>query len=72
MCKYDEDRKLVRRAKEQKISTDEVYSQMGHHGVFVIFSSRKIVVDKLLPTEPIKKMNDCYRLFKIKCHVEIP
>lgn len=153
MCKDDEDRKLVRRAKEQKISTDELYSQMSHHGVFVILSSRKIAVDKILPTdytrqqleqifdigknyadmfplrvqnedtfrghilltfiscvilkmiqdkliktkynpksmfmnlrnqkckvydktilptEPTKKMNDCYRLFKIKCPVEIP
>lgn len=153
MCKDDEDRKLFRRAKEQKISTDEVYSQMGHHGVFVILSSRKIAVDKILPTyytrqqieqifdigknyadmlplrvqnedtfrghllltfisyvilkmiqdkllktkynpismfmnlrnqkckvydktilptEPTKKMNDCYKLFKIKCPVEIP
>lgn len=46
MRKDDEDRKLFRRAKEQKISTDEVYSQMGHHGVFVILSSCKIAVDK--------------------------
>lgn len=51
MCKDDEDRKLVRRAKEQKISTDELYSQMSHHGVFVILSSRKIAVDKILPTD---------------------
>ena len=153
MRKDDEDRKLFRRAKEQKISTDEVYSQMGRHGVFVILSSRKIAVNKILPTyytrqqieqifdigknyadmlplrvqnedtfrghllltfiscvilkmiqdkllktkynpismfmnlrnqkckvydktilptEPTKKMNDCYKLFKIKCPVEIP
>ena len=51
MRKDDEDRKLFRRAKEHKISTGEVYSQMGHHGVFVIFFlSRKIAVDKILPT----------------------
>ena len=46
MRKDDEDRKLFRRAKGHKISTDEVYTQMGYHGVFVIFLSRKIAVDK--------------------------
>lgn len=31
------------------------------------------VYDKtILPTKPTKKMNDCYRLLKIKCPVEIP
>jgi len=50
MRKDDEDRKLFGRAKDNKLTPAEVYDQMGHHGVFVILSSRRIATDKILPT----------------------
>ena len=50
MRKDDEDRKLFGRATENHFTQDEVYDQMEHHGVFIILSSRRIAVDKILPT----------------------
>lgn len=50
MRKDDEDRKLFQRAKDNKLTEKEVYEAMGHHGVFVILSSRKVAANKILPT----------------------
>ena len=50
MRKDDEDRKLFQRAKDNRLSEQEVYDKMEHHGIFVILSSRKIAVQKILPT----------------------
>lgn len=47
--KDDEDRKLFRRAKENNLSEDEVFDKMERHGLFVIISSRKVAVNKILP-----------------------
>ena len=42
--------------------------------MFMNFRNQKCKVynKPILPTEPTQKMNDCYRLFKIKCPIEIP
>jgi hypothetical protein len=50
MRKSDEDRKLFGRARDNKLAAEEVYEKMGQHGVFIILSSRRIAVDKILPT----------------------
>jgi Transposase len=48
--KGSETRKLFQRAKDKKLTDDEVFDQMERHGVFIILSSRRIAKDKILPT----------------------
>jgi transposase len=45
-----ESRKLFERAKGQKLSNAEVYDKMNSHGTFILASSQKIAIDKILPT----------------------
>ncbi len=42
--------------------------------VFSVFSRQAALVypDSLVTSEPVKKMNDIYKHFKIKCPEEIP
>jgi len=48
--KEDEDKKLFQRADDQKLTNDEVFDKLKHHGLFVIVSSRPMATDKILPT----------------------
>lgn len=48
-----------------KLSTSEVLSVLSHQGALVY-------PDSLITSEPVKKMNDIYKHFKIKCPEEIP
>ena len=48
--KEDEDKKLFQRAYDQKLTNEEVYDKLRHHGLFVIVSSRPMATDKILPT----------------------
>ena len=48
--KEDEDKKLFQKADEQKLSNDEVFDKIKHHGLFIIVSSRPIATDRILPT----------------------
>ena len=48
--KEDEDKKLFQRADDQKLTNEEVYDKLRHHGLFVIVSSRPMATDKILPT----------------------
>lgn len=56
---------LQDRLSKTKISTSEVFSVLSHQGALVY-------PDSLVTSEPVKKMNDIYNLFKIKCPEEIP
>ncbi|MCR5019863.1 transposase, partial [Ruminococcus sp.] len=48
--KEDEDKKLFQKADDQKLTNDEVFDKIKHHGLFVIVSSRPMATDKILPT----------------------
>lgn len=48
-----------------KLSTSEVFSVLSHQGALVY-------PDSLVTSEPVKKMNDIYKHFKVKCPEEIP
>ncbi|MFR2850473.1 MULTISPECIES: hypothetical protein [Hungatella] len=48
-----------------KLSTSEVFSILSHQGALVYPGT-------LITSEPIKKMKDIYKHFKIKCPEEIP
>lgn len=48
--KEDEDKKLFQKADDQKLTNDEVFDKIKHHGLFVIVSSRPMATDKVLPT----------------------
>lgn len=47
------------------ISVSEAFSVLSHQGALVY-------PDSLVTSEPVKKMNDIYKQFKIKCPEEIP
>ena len=48
--KEDEDKKLFQRADDQKLTNDEVFDKIKHHGLCVIVSSRPMATDKILTT----------------------
>lgn len=56
---------LQDRLLKTKLSTSEVFSVLSHQGILVY-------PDSLITSEPVKKMNDIYKHFKIKCPEEIP
>lgn len=45
----DEDRKVMERASDKKMSTSSVFDAMGKHGYFMLISSRRIAPEKVLP-----------------------
>ena len=45
-----ETQKLFKRAKVQKLDKDEVFQKMSKEGAFVLVSSKRIAIDKILPT----------------------
>ena len=47
------------------ISVSEAFSVLSHQGALVY-------PDSLVTSEPMKKMNDIYKKFKIKCPAGIP
>ena len=56
---------LQDRLQNTKLSPSEVFSVLSHQGALVYPNS-------LVTSEPVKKMNDIYKHFKIKCPEEIP
>lgn len=56
---------LQDRLLKTKLSTSEVFSVLSHQGALVYPNS-------LITSEPVKKMNDIYKHFKLKCPEEIP
>ena len=56
---------LQDRLLKTKFSPSEVCSVLSHQGALVY-------PDSLITSEPVKKMNDIYKYFKIKCPEEIP
>lgn len=56
---------LQDRLLKTKLSTSEVFSVLSRQGALVYPNS-------LITSEPVKKMNDIYKHFKIKCPEEIP
>jgi hypothetical protein len=48
--KSSEAKKLFRRAKGKKLSDAEVYDRIKSHETFILVSSRRIAIDKILPT----------------------
>ena len=56
---------LQDRLMKTKLSISEVFSVLSHQGALVY-------PDSLITSEPVKKMNDIYKHFKIKCPEEIP
>ena len=56
---------LQDRLLKTKFSPSEVFSVLSHQGALVY-------PDSLITSEPVKKMNDIYKHFKIKCPEEIP
>lgn len=47
--KHELEKKLIERAEDQDLPTDEIFDTMQTQGVFVLISSRKIARNKLLP-----------------------
>ena len=47
--KHELEKKLIARAEDQDLHTDEIFDTMQTQGVFVLISSRKIARNKLLP-----------------------
>jgi transposase len=47
--KSSESKKTFRRAKDSKMSTDQVFDAIQQQGVFILVSSRTIAVEKILP-----------------------
>ena len=47
--KSSEAHKTFRRAKDKKLTTDQVYDTIQQQGVFILISSRRIASDKVLP-----------------------
>lgn len=56
---------LQDRLLKTKLSTSEVFSVLSHKGALVYPNS-------LITSEPVKKMNDIYKHFNLKCPEEIP
>ena len=56
---------LQDRLLKTKLSTSEVFSVLSHQGALVY-------PDSLITSEPVKKMNDIYKHFNLKCPEEIP
>ncbi len=47
--KSSESHKLFQKAKDQKLSDEDVYEKMKNKGIFILVSSRRIAKDKILP-----------------------
>ena len=56
---------LQDRLQGTKLSPSEVFSTLSHQGAL-------ICPDSLVSSDPVKKMNDIYKHFKIECPEEIP
>ncbi len=57
-------KKIQDRLLKTKLSTSEVFSVLSHQGALVY-------PDSLITSEPVKKMNDIYKHFNLKCPEEI-
>jgi hypothetical protein len=68
--KHELEKKLIERAEDQDLPTDEIFDTMQTQGVFVLISSRKIARNKILPLYYTRdRVEKIFELCKKDCKI---